>query len=363
MQSNRTQWQLLLIILISFMLAVATGCSLPSFDNDSNDADDDNDDGDDDEGGDDDDNDDGPSMANFVLKIMDAPVDEAEAVTITFDTISVHYAGEWPGDDDDTGDDDTGDDDIGDDDTGDDDTGDDDMEKGNGPGGDDDTGDDDVSDDDDDDDQEGNGEWVDLPLEVTTINLLDFQNGLNEILAAQELPAGHYTQIRLMIDCVENPPTITVDGEVLDLFIPSGCQSGVKLVSGWDLVEGEELSLILDFDLRRSISQTGSGRYTMRPTIRVIQEDLSGSISGTINPPGIAAVLFAYPDGQYPDGDFENSTMPTEDGAFTLAALPAGTYDVVASVEGNDDVVVEDVVVTAGEVVTLDPIELESPEE
>jgi len=99
-----------MVYLLCLLLALGTGCVLPSYqyggdDDDNDDASDDDDDDDDDDTGDDDTGDDDTG-------------------------------------DDDTGDDDTGDDDTGDDDTGDDDTADDDT-------GDDDTGDDDTGDDDD----------------------------------------------------------------------------------------------------------------------------------------------------------------------------------------------------------------------
>jgi len=46
----------------------------------------------------------------------------------------------------------------------------------------------------------------------------------------------------------------------------------VKLIKPWKIVDGETLVLTLDFDVQKSIHETGSGKYIMKPTIKVIQE-------------------------------------------------------------------------------------------
>jgi hypothetical protein len=120
--------------------------------------------------------------------------------------------------------------------------------------------------------------------EPKRINLLDFQNGevysfLNEV----ELPAGRYNQIRLLVDTDENNDTIIelADG-TYELTIPSGDQTGLKLVSGFTVNTDETVSFTLDFDLRKSITVTGNGEYKLRPTIRIVDTTEAAFISGTI---------------------------------------------------------------------------------
>lgn len=52
-------------------------------------------------------------------------------------------------------------------------------------------------------------DWVTIQLQSdSTVNLLDWTNGKSLILGSSEVPAGHYTQVRLKIKAAE----IVVDG-------------------------------------------------------------------------------------------------------------------------------------------------------
>ena len=62
---------------------------------------------------------------------------------------------------------------------------------------------------------------------------------------------------------------VTIDGIEYDLDIPS---KKVKLISPFEIVANETTTLTLDFDVYESIHQTGSDKYIMNPTIKVIHE-------------------------------------------------------------------------------------------
>jgi hypothetical protein len=79
------------------------------------------------------------------------------------------------------------------------------------------------------------------------------------------LNAGWYTQIRLYVE----QALVTIDGVQYDLEISP---NHVKLIKPWRIIDGETLVLTLDFDVQKSIHETGSGKYIMKPTIKVIQE-------------------------------------------------------------------------------------------
>ena len=99
------------------------------------------------------------------------------------------------------------------------------------------------------------------------------------MLGVGTLPAGHYTQIRLVVSSAtiyfENAaggdpcaPTIaTPSGRHAALDIPSG---EVKLTRPFDVAASGGTTMVLDFDGDRSIHQTGNGRYLMRPVIAVV---------------------------------------------------------------------------------------------
>jgi len=100
-----------------------------------------------------------------------------------------------------------------------------------------------------------------------------------DILGIGTLPAGHYTQVRLVVSSAtiyfDNAaagaacaPTITAPaGGSASLNIPSG---EVKLNRQFEVPAGGTTTMLLDFDGDRSIRETGNGRYMMTPVIAVV---------------------------------------------------------------------------------------------
>lgn len=183
-----------------------------------------------------------------------------------------------------------------------------------------------------------------LLVEQRTFDLLELVNGDFGILCEDDLEAGAYTQIRIIIESA----TLVVDGEPQTLFIPSGEQSGIKLVGGFKVDPGVITELTLDFDVAKSLHEAppGSGRYILRPTIRLVQTTLSGTISGTVLPAGIGAVIYALDPSTV---DTVASTLADPiTGDYVLQALLAGIYDVRASAVGYADSTRTGIAVTAG---------------
>jgi len=110
------------------------------------------------------------------------------------------------------------------------------------------------------------GGWEVVSTTQQTFDLMQLQNGTFTSLASASVPAGHYTQIRLR---VAPGSTVVVNGQSHPLVIPSGFQSGIKLVSGFDVPAGGIAQLTLDFDGAKSIVVAGDGTYHLKPTIRV----------------------------------------------------------------------------------------------
>lgn len=123
--------------------------------------------------------------------------------------------------------------------------------------------------------------WVVVNDSVQTYDLLQLRNGAMAVLDSGSLDAGHYTQIRLLIT---DGSCVVVDGQSYDLQIPSGYQSGVKLVHQFRIEENKLYELILDFDAEKSIVHTGGDKYQLKPTIRVVAKVTSGEIVGVTVP-------------------------------------------------------------------------------
>jgi len=127
-------------------------------------------------------------------------------------------------------------------------------------------------------------EWEDVQFAggatTRTCDLKKLENEASDILGSGDsLPAGQYTQIRLVVtsatlyfdNASDGPtcaPTITApDGATASLEIPSG---EVKLNRGFELINAGTTTILLDFDGDRSIRETGNGRYMMSPVIGIV---------------------------------------------------------------------------------------------
>jgi hypothetical protein len=207
----------------------------------------------------------------------------------------------------------------------------------------------------------GTESWEDLSLQAGTFDLLQLQNGVLTTLALGDVPVGHYDQIRLIIGEGSN---VVVDGVSYPLTIPSGTQSGLKLIGSFDVVEGENRDLVLDFDAAKSIHRTGNGKYMLHPTVRFTvggvvnppPADTTGSITGRTLPAGTAAIVFAIQG-----SDTLRTTTNDSQGVFTLEPLLAGTYNVAINADTTyRDTTITGVTVTAGQVTNLGDIQLQS---
>ena len=114
-----------------------------------------------------------------------------------------------------------------------------------------------------------------LSDEEQSFNLLELRDGVTAPLAAEELPAGTYQQIRLILG--EEASVVMDDGTTYDLTVPSGTQTGVKVLLGGLRIEpGAESELTLDFDVEDSFivqgnpdTPAGIEGFLFKPTVKV----------------------------------------------------------------------------------------------
>jgi hypothetical protein len=161
--------------------------------------------------------------------------------------------------------------------------------------------------------------WVVINDQPVVYNLLEFRNGVTAVLGDAELAAAHYTQMRLVIDPGSH---VIVEGNTFDLIIPSGDTSGFKFTHAFTIEENDVYELMVDFEVKRSVFLTGSDRYTLQPTLRLVPTVISGTVSGTLLPPDSGSIVWTMVDS---DSVF---AYPDDTGYFKLMALPEGQYDV-----------------------------------
>jgi hypothetical protein len=199
-----------------------------------------------------------------------------------------------------------------------------------------------------------NSNWEVVASPEETYNLLDLANGVLEQLGISDLPAGHYTQMRLIIGdkpdkgfnfMGEKHPYANYIIDSSDVYhelkIPSGLQTGIKIVNGFDIKADEITELLLDFDASRSIVMAGaSGQWLLKPTIKVLKDYsiITGKVTD-ISPKPLEGVLVSVqkydPDADDPKDEvvIQTSTLTDEFGDYAIFIQP-GEYNIVAYKDG-----------------------------
>lgn len=137
-----------------------------------------------------------------------------------------------------------------------------------------------------------NGNPVELTdLEKTSLNLLDYTGGDSELLINTSdsnsrnsaLPAGDYEWMRFHI----SQATITINGQTYELEVPSGDTSGLKLNRPFTIPANDIGFYTIDFDLRHSVigpfSKGGEQFYKLKPVLRLVENEEVGKIKGVID--------------------------------------------------------------------------------
>jgi hypothetical protein len=118
-------------------------------------------------------------------------------------------------------------------------------------------------------DGSGNGAWIDLPTNAGIYNLLALQNGIDTtIVHTTQLGAGKITQMRLLLG---SNNTLMVDSVIHPMKVPSGSQSGIKLVGELNVVPNQTLNVLIDFVADESVVESGNGKYHLKPVVKVVQ--------------------------------------------------------------------------------------------
>jgi hypothetical protein len=144
-----------------------------------------------------------------------------------------------------------------------------------------------------------------------------------------------------------------VDGVVCELKTPSGQTSGYKVkMDVQPLSSGVVYSLVLDFDVNKSVHPTGNGKYILKPVIRGYLETAIGKLSGNISPVNGAYYVMAS-NAVDTAGTYINEI----DGTFLLTTLVPGTYNVHFYANQNYlDKEIPGIIITAGQTTALGTI-------
>jgi hypothetical protein len=189
------------------------------------------------------------------------------------------------------------------------------------------------------------------------IDLLALTNGVLEELGQTALPAGTYTQMRLVlasnnVSSAPYPnavvPTSASPKEEL-LTTPSGQQSGIKMNVDITVEPDKVADFVIDFDACKSVVTAGnSGKYLLKPVVTgyVVLSDAGQRIVGYIDPATMGEnTKVSVQQG----GAVAKATPPDATGKFVLYPVSPGTYDLVIVSAGKATTIMTGVpVVTTG---------------
>lgn len=197
-----------------------------------------------------------------------------------------------------------------------------------------------------------------------SIDLITQSGTASAVLFDQPIPSGHYGQVRLLVLADGNPSNshmVESDGSTVGLNVPSGAQTGLKLVSGFEVPTSGVVDYTIDFDLRKAITcpPGHGGVCTLKPAERLVDNTQVGNIQGVVStalvPQGCTPGVYLY-SGVVTTPEDVNSAAPATDTNQPLASkvpvvtstsgggyyyqftfLPPGTYTVAFTCQAAQD--------------------------
>jgi hypothetical protein len=156
-----------------------------------------------------------------------------------------------------------------------------------------------------------------------SLDLLALAGGSSrELLAERAVPAGRYTWVRLLIDAGQNAQSSYIDledGQRFSLFVPSGSESGLKLIRGFTVAAGSVSNFTIDFDLRKSvIAPPGqSPNYLLKPVLRMVDNlevgTLTGTVASALIPTGCTPQVYVFSGANVVPDDLDAAAAPDVD--------------------------------------------------
>lgn len=223
------------------------------------------------------------------------------------------------------------------------------------------------------------------------IDLLNQSGTASAQLFNQPIPTGTYQQIRLIVVADGDPShsyIILSDGTMHGLQIPSGAETGLKLVTGFNVPASGVVDYTIDFDLRKSVICPGgqAPACVLKPVERLVDNTTVGNIQGVVAmtsiPTACTPAVYLYSGTVTMPEDYNSmasatdtnqpmaSKVPSLDAAgayyYQFTFLPPGNYTVAytcqAALDNPDQVdagvtfssIKSGIAVTAKQTVTVD---------
>ncbi|OFZ54431.1 MAG: hypothetical protein A2428_02885 [Bdellovibrionales bacterium RIFOXYC1_FULL_54_43] len=183
------------------------------------------------------------------------------------------------------------------------------------------------------------GNFYAFQITPIALDLMSLNEGFPLVLARAKLPAGTYDLIRLITD--ETGLAKLEDGRVVDLRVPSGPQTGIKVFFEPALTVAEDrLSVAsFEFDVDRSFVLTANG-YHFKPVIRpavIAPIDINNGVDTGIDPGVDTPAPGGDPVGTDPVGIDPVNPVDPVDGTDPVSGGDSGDGTVVTPPDYIDD--------------------------
>ena len=199
------------------------------------------------------------------------------------------------------------------------------------------------------------------------IDLLTLTNGVLNDLGQTPLPAGKYTQMRLVLapNAGSSPFANAVKptgGAEVALTTPSAQQSGIKLNVDMDVAADKVAEFVIDFDACKSIVNSGnSGKYILKPKVSVIPVLHSAGmrVVGYVDPSiatastNVSVQVNGVPVKATVPVPYDPLVANAAAGRFELYPVPVGNYDLVVTAAGHVTAVMTGVPVVSSSITTV----------
>jgi hypothetical protein len=223
------------------------------------------------------------------------------------------------------------------------------------------------------------------------IDLLKDSGTAAAVLFDQKLATGRYTQVRLVVTAdgnASNSYIVTSDGNTHGLLVPSGAETGFKLVQGFSVNSSGIADYAIDFDLRKSVTcpPGQAPACLLKPTTRLVDNaavgDIQGSVAGARVVTGCVPAVYLYSGTVTTPADMDSTAGATDPNqplssravyaaitppyAYQFSFLEPGSYTLALTCKADQDnpdqpdtavtfaPVITAITVTAGQATTAD---------
>ena len=182
----------------------------------------------------------------------------------------------------------------------------------------------------------GDAGWTEIDVQpARRINIAQLRNGAIEGLATAALLPGQYAQTRLVLDPNSNNNTtnsvvLTGTTAELPLLTQAVAADGIAVGPGFNIANGQSMTLIADFDACRSVVPNNGKQFLLRPVIKAVPTVKNG-ITGFVDTSLLGSHVRVTAQ---QNGVIMRATDPDPvTGAFALSRIDPGSYDVVVTAD------------------------------